>query len=101
MDYSCMYKTKTFVLAAPHLKTWIKIVNIFNDIEIYIAITTITKNSLQHQAAWGQHNYALSSIPIYLTPLFLHPLKKLPLPLHLSLQHPPTTFRDDLLFVWP
>ena len=35
--------------------------------------TTTTNNSLQHQAAWGQHSYAYSSSnPIYSKPLSLH-----------------------------
>ena len=41
--------------------------------------TTTTNNSLQHQAAWGQHSYARSSSNlIYLKPPSLHPPRKFP-----------------------
>ena len=65
-----------------------------------ITTTITTNNSLQHQAAWGQHSNARSSSNlIYLKHPSLHPPRKFPFPLNLYLLHPPNPDKDDLLSV--
>ena len=63
-------------------------------------VTITTNNSLQYQAAWGQHSYTYSSSNlIYSRPLYLRLPRKFPFPLNLYLWHPPTPDDDDLLSV--
>ena len=71
-------------------------------IQIYFAINsnyfkftnTTTNNLLQHQTTWNQHIYTCSS-SILIYSISLHPPRKFPLPLNLSLWLPPIQRNQD------